>query len=105
MGLRRQFLRLVTDMDYFFSPSTAGFFISGINTSVPSDAIKIEYELYRELALMPRQSGEVIVIDKGTSLPMLSVQPSPWHCWDGEKWGNRVPLVHMFPAHTRDRRA
>lgn len=73
-------------MEYFFSPSTGGYFISGINTSVPSDAIKIEYELYRELALMPRKPGEVVVIDEGTGLPMLSGRPSPWHCWDGEKW-------------------
>lgn len=72
--------------DYYFAASTGGFYNSDFNSDIPNDAIALDRDLYQALALTPRPEGAVIVINAATSLPVLSVPPSPYHRWNGNGW-------------------
>lgn len=60
--------------NYFYSPSTNGFYLDSMNTEIPDDAKKITEEKYNHL-LSGQESGKVIASDSDGN-PVLEDAPA-----------------------------
>jgi hypothetical protein len=62
-------------MQYYYSPSTRGFYTPEIHGTIPADAVSITAELYASL-LAGQSSGKIIMPpDAGHALPYLAEAP------------------------------
>lgn len=59
----------------FYSAATGGFYVSGIHTSMPDDAVQIGAEEYD--ALMAGQSGGRVIVPGTDGRPTLQDRPAP----------------------------
>lgn len=55
----------------YFSQSTNGFFLDGINDTMPADVVEISADLYNELLAGQQEGGQVITSDKN-GYPVLA---------------------------------
>nr|WP_177323723.1 hypothetical protein [Pseudomonas sp. P818] len=60
-------------MDFYFAPTTGGFYLSSLNTDIPDDAIAISQDTYTQLALTPMPQGKRIGINQAGQPALIDI--------------------------------
>lgn len=60
-------------MDFYFAPTTRGFYLTGLNTDIPADAIAISQDTYTQLALTPVPQGKRIGLNQAGQPALIDI--------------------------------
>lgn len=64
-------------MNYFFSPSTKGFYLKGLHSNIPNDAVGMTDDEYNAIQ-KKLQSGQVISVSNGKPTTIASETTMTW---------------------------
>lgn len=89
----------------YFNKQTKGFYIRGLHSYIPSDAIEITEDEYKNLLL--GQSQGQLIVSNSIGYPILSAPaPTVYHTWNGSAWviseEKRLALLESQRQQTRN---